>query len=97
MLCRYRHNVHLIRNTFRYASRADCDALARDLRPVYTAVNAEMAAVRFEDFADKWGTRYPAIIKLSSLRPSARTPIMTSRHSLCSSKRMLTWMPSTHR
>jgi putative transposase len=55
---------HLIRNTFRYASRADWDALARDLRPVYTAVNAEMAAVRFEDFADKWGTRYPAIIKL---------------------------------
>jgi putative transposase len=56
--------LHLIRNTFRYASRADWDALARDLRPVYTAVNAEMAAVRFEDFADKWGTRYPAIIKL---------------------------------
>jgi transposase-like protein len=37
---------------------------ARDLRPVYTAVNAEMAAVRFEEFADKWATRYPAIIKL---------------------------------
>jgi putative transposase len=56
--------LHLIRNTFRYASRADWDELARDLRPVYTAVNAEMAAVRFEEFADKWGTRYPAIIKL---------------------------------
>jgi putative transposase len=56
--------LHLIRNTFRYASRADWDELARDLRPVYTAVNAEMATVRFEDFAAKWGTRYPAIIKL---------------------------------
>jgi putative transposase len=56
--------LHLIRNTFRYASRKDWDALARDLRPVYTAINAEMAAVRFEEFADKWGTRYPAIIKL---------------------------------
>ncbi|MCA1836883.1 MAG: IS256 family transposase [Actinobacteria bacterium] len=56
--------LHLIRNTFRYASRADWDELARDLRPVYTAVNAEMAAVRFEEFAAKWGTRYPAIIKL---------------------------------
>jgi putative transposase len=56
--------LHLIRNTFRYASRKDWDAIARDLRPVYTAVNAEMAAVRFEEFADKWGTRYPAIIKL---------------------------------
>ena len=56
--------LHLIRNTFRYASRADWDELARDLRPVYTAVNAEMAALRFEEFAEKWGTRYPAIIKL---------------------------------
>ncbi len=56
--------LHLLRNTFRYASRKDYDALARDLRPVYTAVNAEMAAVRFEEFADKWGSRYPAIIKL---------------------------------
>ena len=56
--------LHLIRNTFRYASRRDWDELARDLRPVYTAVNAEMAALRFEEFADKWGSRYPAIIKL---------------------------------
>jgi putative transposase len=56
--------LHLIRNTFRYASRSDWEELARDLRPVYTAPNAEMAAVRFEEFADKWGTRYPAIIKL---------------------------------
>jgi putative transposase len=56
--------LHLIRNTFRYAARQHWDELARDLRPVYTAPNAEMAAVRFEEFADKWGTRYPAIIKL---------------------------------
>ena len=56
--------LHLLRNTFRYARRQHWDALARDLRPVYTAVNAEMAAVRFEEFADKWGSRYPAIIKL---------------------------------
>jgi putative transposase len=56
--------LHLIRNTFRYASRRDWEQLARDLRPVYTAPNAEMAAVRFEEFADKWGARYPAIIRL---------------------------------
>ena len=56
--------LHLIRNTFRYASRKDWDELARDLRPVYTAINAEMAAVRFDEFADKWGARYPAIITL---------------------------------
>lgn len=51
--------LHLIRNTFRYASRKDWDELARDLRPVYTAPNAEMAGVRFDEFADKWGRRYP--------------------------------------
>ncbi len=56
--------LHLIRNTFRYASRKDWDELARDLRPVYTAVNAEIAAVRFDELADKWGTRYPAIVTL---------------------------------
>ena len=31
--------LHLIRNTFRLASRRDWDAMAKDLRPVYTAVN----------------------------------------------------------
>ena len=52
--------LHLIRNIFRYASRKDWDELARDLRPVYTAINAEMAAVRFEEFGGKCA-RYPAI------------------------------------
>jgi Transposase, Mutator family len=28
--------LHLVRNTFRYASKADWYELARDLRPVYT-------------------------------------------------------------
>jgi putative transposase len=56
--------LHLIRNTFRYASRKDWDELARDLRPVYTAVNAELAAVRFDELVEKWGARYPAIVTL---------------------------------
>jgi transposase-like protein len=56
--------LHLIRNTFRYASRKDWDELARDLRPVYTASSAEAAALRFEEFAAPWGVRYPAIISL---------------------------------
>ena len=56
--------LHLLRNTFRYASRRDWDELARDLKPVYTAPNTEMAAARFEEFADKWTSRYPAIVNL---------------------------------
>ena len=56
--------LHLLRNTFRYASRRDWDELARDLKPVYTAPNAEMAAARFEEFTDKWTSRYPAVVNL---------------------------------
>ena len=56
--------IHLIRNTFRYASRKDWDAISKDLRPVYTAPTEQAAAARFDEFADRWGGRYPAIIKL---------------------------------
>jgi transposase-like protein len=56
--------LHLIRNTFRYASKADWERLAKDLRPVYTAPNAEAAALRFAEFTETWGGKYPAIITL---------------------------------
>lgn len=41
--------THLIRNTFRYAARQDWDRMAKDLRPIYTAVNAEQAAARLDE------------------------------------------------
>ena len=53
--------LHLIRNTFRLASRADWDKMARDLRPVYTAVNEADAARCLDEFHTIWGNRYPAI------------------------------------
>jgi putative transposase len=56
--------LHLVRNTFRYASRADWEKLAKDLRPVYTAPTEAAARDRFDEFTERWGTRYPAIIKL---------------------------------
>jgi putative transposase len=56
--------VHLLRNSFRYASRRDWDKLAKDLRPVYTAASEAEALERFAEFAGTWETRYPAIIKL---------------------------------
>ncbi len=33
--------IHLIRNTFRLASRRDWDALRHDVKPIYTAVSAD--------------------------------------------------------
>jgi putative transposase len=56
--------IHLIRNTFRFASRKYWDQIAHDLRPVYTAASEAEALARFEEFEEKWGTPYPAISRL---------------------------------
>jgi transposase-like protein len=53
--------LHLIRNTFRLASRADWDAMARDLRPVYTAPTEAAARDRLGEFHESSGEKYPAI------------------------------------
>ena len=56
--------LHLIRNSFRYASKADWAELAKDLRPVYSAPTEAAAAAALDELAGKWGDRYPAIIRL---------------------------------
>lgn len=56
--------IHLLRNTFRYASRKYWDQIARDIRPVYTAATEAAAKERFTEFTEKWGAQYPAIIQL---------------------------------
>ena len=56
--------VQLIRNTFHLASKRDWDALKRDVKPIYTAVNADAARAALDQLAETWGTRYGAIIRL---------------------------------
>src|SRR5215213_5686866 len=56
--------IHLIRNTFRLTSRADSDAIKRDIKQIYTAPNADAALVALEELEEKWGTKYPAMIRL---------------------------------
>jgi putative transposase len=56
--------LHLIRNTFRYASRRYWEQMAKDLRPVYTAPTEPAAVERFAEFVDTWGALYPAIVTL---------------------------------
>jgi len=58
--------VHLLRNSFRYAARQDWDKIAKALKPVYTAPTEDAATERFMEFADAWGKKYPAIVKLWS-------------------------------
>jgi len=56
--------IHLIRNTFRLTSRKYWDEIKRDLKPIYTAVNATAARAAFDELTEKWGQRYPAVIRL---------------------------------
>lgn len=56
--------IHVLRNTFRYASRKYRDQIAKDIRPVYTAATEAATKERFTDLTDKWGAQYPAITQL---------------------------------
>jgi putative transposase len=56
--------IDLIRGSFRYASGKYWDALAKDLKPIHTAVNADAAATALEELEDTRGQRYPALIRL---------------------------------
>jgi transposase-like protein len=56
--------IHLLRNTFRLTSRKYWDEIKRDVKPIYTAVNATAARSAFDELAEKWGQRYPAVIRL---------------------------------
>ena len=56
--------VHLLRNTFHLASRKDWDAMKRSVNPIYTAPNAAAARAAFDELAEQWGGKYPAIVRL---------------------------------
>jgi putative transposase len=56
--------IHLIRNTFRLTSRRDSDAIKKDLKPIYTAPNADAALAALDELEEKWGTQYRAMIRL---------------------------------
>jgi putative transposase len=53
--------VHQIRSSTRYVAYQDKRQVAKDLRPVYTAPNAETAAAELTRFDEIWGPRYPII------------------------------------
>ena len=56
--------VHLLRNSFKYASKRDWPQIAKDLKPVYTAVSEAAALDALAVFSGKWEKRYPAITRL---------------------------------
>jgi putative transposase len=55
--------VHLIRVSLRYVPRRELDQVAKDLKPIYTAIDADAAWAALEAFDEKWGERFPPITK----------------------------------
>ena len=55
--------VHLLRHSLKYVPRKDREQVARDLKPIYTAVDADAAQEALERFDEKWGQRFPVITK----------------------------------
>jgi putative transposase len=53
--------VHLIRHSLKYVPRREREQVARDLKPIYTAVDADAAQAALEAFDDTWGARFPVI------------------------------------
>ncbi len=68
--------VHLLRALFRYAARQDWDKIAKALKPVYTAPTEDAATTRFLEFAETWGKKYPAIVRLWESSWAEFTPFL---------------------
>ena len=54
--------VHMIRNSMKRVPHKDKKAVASDLRKIYTAVNAEQAENKLDEFEKKW-SQYPVVAK----------------------------------
>jgi putative transposase len=53
--------VHLIRHSLKYVPRREREQVARDLKPIYTAIDSDAAQAALETFDEKWGQRFPVI------------------------------------
>jgi putative transposase len=53
--------VHLIRHSLKYVPRRQYDQVTKDLRPIYTAIDADAALLALEAFEEKWGKQIPVI------------------------------------
>lgn len=55
--------VHQIRNSIRYVASKDQKEFMKDLKLVYKADTKELAEENLEELSDKWGKKYPIVIK----------------------------------
>ena len=87
--------IHLVRGSFHYASQKYRDELSKDLRPIYTATGADAAAAALDALDDKWGKKYPAIIRLWRNAWSEFIPFLDYdveiRKVICSTNAIVIW------
>jgi putative transposase len=55
--------IHQIRNSMKYISWKDYRAFMKDLKEVYRAATLELAEFNLDELAQKWGKKYPVVIK----------------------------------
>lgn len=55
--------VHQIRNSLKYVPWVDQREVIRDMKLIYKANNLEQAERQLEAFEQKWGQKYPAMVK----------------------------------
>ena len=53
--------VHMIRNSTKFVSYKDLKAVCKDLKEVYSAINAESGHEALQEFGKKWNVKYPMI------------------------------------
>ena len=55
--------VHQIRHSLKYISYKDKKAFMKDLKEIYRAATKEAGEIALEALKDKWGDKYPIVIK----------------------------------
>ncbi len=55
--------IHQIRNSLKYVASKNQKEFMKDLKKVYKAVNKEQAENELDNLEEKWGNKYPIIIK----------------------------------
>jgi putative transposase len=55
--------VHLVRHSLKYVTWKEREAVAKDLKTIYSATTVDEAEVRLNEFAERWDDKYPTIAK----------------------------------
>jgi transposase-like protein len=55
--------VHQMRNSMKYMTHNDVKPMVKDLKKIYTAINAEMATQYLRQAEEKWGKKYAIVFR----------------------------------